>query len=196
MLRDISECMSKWDRRVFLDDQYSKDELVLDAPVIGKVSDAARVVSSNDDWIVAIGDVRKRLDLITSLRTRLGAPAVLVHPDATVSRFARLGAGTVVMAGAVINVDSVIGDGCIINTGASVDHDCILGDGVHICPGTHLGGSVKVGEGSWIGIGSAVRHGVRIGRYVTVGAGAAVVSDLPDGVTVVGVPAKPLCMKA
>jgi acetyltransferase-like isoleucine patch superfamily enzyme len=55
-----------------------------------------------------------------------------------------------------------------------------------------LAGDVRVGDRSWIGIGASVRQGVRIGDGVIVGAGAAVVSDVPDGLTVVGVPARPM----
>jgi len=47
-----------------------------------------------------------------------------------------------------------------------------------------------VGDCSWIGIGACVKHGVTIGNNVIVGAGAAVVSNIPDNVPVVGVPAK------
>ena len=49
---------------------------------------------------------------------------------------------------------------------------------------------VYVGARSWIGIGSSVIQQVRIGSDVIVGAGAAVVSDVPNQVTVVGVPAR------
>jgi len=47
-----------------------------------------------------------------------------------------------------------------------------------------------VGDRTWIGIGAAIHHCVRIGADVMVGAGAAVVDDVPDGVTMLGVPAR------
>lgn len=37
-----------------------------------------------------------------------------------------------------------------------------------------------------------LKQGVKIGAYSTVGAGAVVVNDVPDGVTVVGIPARPM----
>ncbi|MOA55555.1 putative acetyltransferase EpsM [compost metagenome] len=67
-----------------------------------------------------------------------------------------------------------------------------MSSAVHISPGARLAGGVKVGEQSWIGIGSCVRQLVNIGRFVIVGAGAAVVDDIPDGMTVVGIPARQL----
>jgi len=59
-------------------------------------------------------------------------------------------------------------------------------------PRAALGGGVQLGLRTWIGIGASVNHLVRIGRDSIVGGGAAVVSNLPSGVTAVGVPARAL----
>jgi sugar O-acyltransferase (sialic acid O-acetyltransferase NeuD family) len=115
---------------------------------------------------------------------------VLVHPDASISRYASIGAGTVICAQAAVIIDSRIGLATIINTGASVGHDCVLEDGVHVAPGARLAGAVSVGACSWIGIGATVKERVRIGRAVTVGAGSTIIRDVPDHVTVVGSPGR------
>jgi UDP-perosamine 4-acetyltransferase len=96
------------------------------------------------------------------------------------------------MAGAVVNADSIIDDLAIINTGATVDHDCRVGRAVHIGPQCALAGNVVVGAGSFLGVGCKLIPGVRIGEHATVAAGAVVVSDIADGVTAMGVPAKPV----
>ena len=113
-----------------------------------------------------------------------------VHPQAVVSRFARLGIGSTIMAAAVINPGTMIGENVIINSGAIVDHDCVIGDHVHVASGACLSGGVMVGGGSHIGAGAVVRQGISIGENSTVGAGAVVVRNVPDNVTVVGVPAR------
>ena len=113
-----------------------------------------------------------------------------VHPRAVVSPAARLGAGSVVMAGAVVNPGVVMGRHCVINTGATVDHECQLSDNVFIQPGVHLGGRVVVGENAIVGIGASVRERIRIGRHAYVGGGAFVNHDVPPHAVVIGVPAK------
>lgn len=113
-----------------------------------------------------------------------------VHPATSVSEYASLGCGTVVMQGAVIQADAVIGRHCIVNTGASVDHECRIGDFVHISPHATLCGNVSVGEGSLIGAGAIVTPGIRIGRWAVIGAGSVVVRDVPDGATAYGNPCR------
>lgn len=114
----------------------------------------------------------------------------IIHPSACVHPSARLGRGTVVFAGAVIQPDARIGDHGIANTMVSVDHDCRVERYVHLAPGVHLAGHVLVGEGVLIGVGSAVIPHVSIGARTVVGAGSAVVGDLPPDVTASGVPAR------
>ena len=43
----------------------------------------------------------------------------LIHPDAVIAEDVKIGIGTMVMAGAVINLGTRIGQGCIINTCSS-----------------------------------------------------------------------------
>lgn len=141
-----------------------------------------------DELIISIGynEVRKR---IAENVSGVFAKAA-VHSQAVVSDTVQIGEGSVVMAGAIINADTRIGRHCIVNTGASVDHECVLGDYVHIAPNATLCGQVKVGEGTMIGVGVSVVQCVTIGKWCKIGAGAVVLSDVPDGATVVGVPGR------
>jgi UDP-perosamine 4-acetyltransferase len=139
---------------------------------------------------VALGENNLRRKLIRHV-TALGFELVnAVSRKAVVSRRARLQAGIAIMPGAVINSESKIGEGAIVNTGATVDHDCLVGSYCHIAPGVNLAGTVCVGDGTFLGIGSRVIPGISIGCWAMVGAGAVVIRNVPDRVTVAGVPAK------
>lgn len=116
--------------------------------------------------------------------------AIAIHPQAIVAPTVEVGAGTVVMHGAIIQSDAYIGKHCIVNTGASIDHECIIEDFVHVSPHATLCGNVKVGEGSWIGAGSTIIPGIKIGKWCVIGAGSVVVRDIPDGAIAFGNPCK------
>jgi acetyltransferase-like isoleucine patch superfamily enzyme len=56
-------------------------------------------------------------------------------------------------------------------------------------------GRVRVGRGAVVGAFATVRSGVSIGAEVTVGCSAVVTRDVANGLTVAGVPARPLPAK-
>ena len=138
----------------------------------------------------SVGDSAIRKELFLKLKEMGFELVSAIHPKATVSPSAEFGEGPIIMANAVVNADARIGDNVIINTGAVVEHDCILEDHVHIATGARLAGGVTVREGSHVGVGASIKQGVTIERGAIVGAGAVVIENVPEGVTVVGVPAK------
>ncbi|ADL13603.1 acetyltransferase [Acetohalobium arabaticum] len=113
-----------------------------------------------------------------------------IHKSAIINSYVEVGVGNVIAAGVIINSNTEIGNNTIINTGATIDHDNIIKDNVHISPGVNLGGNVTINENSHIGIGATILPEITIGRNVIVGAGAVVTEDVPDNVTVVGIPAE------
>lgn len=176
----------------FFDDAYPAKSCVDPWSISGTSHDLLARVNEFDGILVGIGDNDVRWRKHLALREAGAAMAVIVHPRAWVSPYARLGAGTVVVGGAVINIGTRVGEANIVNTGATVDHDCELENAVHICPGASLSGNVAVGSGAWIGVGACVRQGIRIGAGAIVGAGAVVVAPVADGLTVAGCPARRL----
>jgi len=137
-----------------------------------------------------VGDVQPRRRLYETVSGFGFQIVAAIHAQAVVSSSAQIGGGPTIMAGAIVNADAVIGDNVIVNTGAIVEHDCVIGDHTHIATGARLAGGVHVGTGSHIGIGAVVRQEIRIGAGAIVGAGAVVIKDVPDGKTVIGVPAR------
>ena len=192
VVADTARTIGGWDEITFADDAYPQVTAVDGYPVIADFSGARSMGTDHGDVIVAVGDNRKRLDLTMQLRQSGFNPVTLIHPSAVVAGSAHIEMGTVIFAQAVVQAAARIGSAVIVNTAATVDHDCVVGDGAHLSPGVHLGGEVEIGDYSWLGVGAVVINRTAVGSGVTVGAGSCVIGNLPDGVTVVGVPARPI----
>ena len=172
----------------FLDDnEVLFGKTILDIPVLGKVSEAKNL---DGRFIVAIGDNSTRKRIVERLSFPDRKYFTVVHHRAIIAKGVKIGAGSMIIGGVVINTGTVIGKHTIINTSVSVDHHNVIGGFVHIAPGSHTGGAVKVKEGAFLGIGVSVIPGKTIGNWAVIGAGASVITDIPDNVTAVGVPAR------
>ena len=188
VIADIAIKMGKWQSIAFLDDDEGI-KLSLGMNVIGKTDDAFKYINEFDIF-VAIGNNETREKIQERLELEGASIPILIHPKAVIGEQVKLGSGTVIMAGVVINCCTSIGKGCIINTGATIDHDNILENFVHISPGVNLAGTVSIGKGSWIGIGSTVINNISITGGCKIGAGAVVIRDITEAGIYVGVPAR------
>jgi len=168
---------------------------VLGVPVLG--DDTTILDYPADTILLAVGigsngPPRVRRAVYEEFSARGYAFPTLIHPTALVDASARIGTGTQVMAGSIVQPLGRIGCNGIVNTRAVVEHDCVVGDHVHLATGCILAGGVQVGDLCHVGAGAVLRNAVRLASGVTVGAGAAVVADVAAGQTVAGVPARPL----
>lgn len=141
---------------------------------------------------VAVGSAAIRARLHDLARSAGAMPLTIVHPAATVSTDAVLGAGVLVAAVAVVAPGATLGEGTIVNHGAVVDHDTRIGAFCHIAPHATLSGEVAVGDRVMIGAGAIVLPGLSIASDVTIGAGAVVVRPIGEPGTWVGNPARRL----
>lgn len=173
----------------FFDDDYPRKCEVLGVPVVGLVAELCKDKSFTYAF-VAIGDNHRRSEL-THMLTKAGKSLLtLVHPHTAVSKYARLGVGTIAVAGTIVNAGAVVGKGVILNTHCSVGHDCVVEDFAQLAPGVNLGGRAIVEEGTFLGIGAKVAPEVRVGAWAVIGAGSVVLKDVPPRVFCHGVPAR------
>ncbi|GAB4538630.1 MAG: acetyltransferase [Anaerolineales bacterium] len=197
---DIVEKENKFHILGLIDDHKPAGETLCGYPILGGTNALEDLMQrgKTTGGLVAIGDNWTRRQVVQRILAR--APnfffAQALHPSAQIARGASVGAGTVVMAGAVINSDSRVGQHCILNTHSSLDHDCVMGDFSSLAPGAVTGGKVNIGAYSAISLGAKIIHGVSIGEQSVLGAGALALQDIPAYSVAYGVPAKVIRARA
>lgn len=102
----------------------------------------------------------------------------------------QINAGSVVLAGAVVNGGARLGQGVIVNSGAIVEHGCRLGEFSHVAPGAVIAGDAQIGAECWIGAQACVLQGRSICDGVTVGAAGLVIRDIDCAGVYVGQPVR------
>ncbi len=157
---------------------------VLGYPVLGTDGDLPELLPRFAQVLITLGQIKSpeaRMKLHALLEARGCSLPVIFSPRAYVSAHAKVGAGTIVMHGAVVNAGASIGRNCIINSQALVEHDAVVGDHCHIATSAVINGDVSIGSGSFIGSNACVRQGVRLAECCVVGMGRLVLCDCTAG---------------
>jgi len=162
---------------------------VLGYPIIGTDVALDDLVRNCSVALITVGQIKTpelRRSLFQLVQGHGGTFPVVASPHAYVSGRAKVGAGTIVMHGATINVGARVGLNCIVNSHALVEHDVNIGSHTHISTGARVNGGVSIGEGTFLGSGAVVNQGITIGNNCIIMSGAVIRSDVPAGTKVTG----------
>jgi len=109
---------------------------------------------------------------------------VLIGNDAVI------GSGCSIVRGQL--QDTIVGRGSRLGNLVNIGHNVKIGSNCSISSNTCLAGGVSVGNNSNIAAGVSINAKLDIGNNCQIGLGSVVVKSIPSGVSVFGVPAKPL----
>jgi UDP-3-O-[3-hydroxymyristoyl] glucosamine N-acyltransferase len=101
-----------------------------------------------------------------------------------------IGSNTSIDRGTLGN--TIVREGAKINNLVHIAHNVVVGRHAVVNAHASVSGSTRIGDYAWVAPNASLRDGISIGERVTVGMGAVVVKDVPDGATVMGVPARPV----
>lgn len=82
------------------------------------------------------------------------------------------------------------GIGCVIHVDCIIGERCVIGQGVTLGGNGNENGVPNVGNDVYISAGARILGPVHIGSRARIGANAVVLTDVPEGATAVGVPAR------
>lgn len=162
-------------------------------PVLGRISDATAFPTASFVLCAGKGSTREKIAFrLAGMGIGSVRYASFVDRSAVVSDDSVIGAGCILLANVVLTAGVRLGSHVVAMPNVTFTHDDEVDDFATLAAGVSLGGGVHIGRRAYLGMNSAVREHLSVGSGATVGMGAVVIKHMPDDVTWVGVPARPV----
>ncbi len=142
---------------------------------IGTDDDIASCKNKNVKFLITLGQIESpalRKELYEKLIKTNNQLATVISSRAYVSKWAKVGKGTIVMHDALVNAGAIIGNNCIINSKALIEHDCIIGSNCHISTAAVINGNTHITEGTFFGSNAVSKHSVTVKQNSFIKAGS------------------------
>ena len=193
---EIAESMGGVEVVGFLNDFEPVGSHIAGYPILETIDNWHKIAS--DIFFVyalhQLKDMYARYYRLKNLKIPKERFTTLIHPQSVVSRFAKIGNGSVIYPFTTIANFVSIGDFCSVRAGASIGHDCDIGEFNYIGYSVTLSGYTKTGIATYIAPNAVVGVGVNgvsvnIANFATVGMGTALNKNVKEYDVVQGNPA-------
>ncbi len=174
----------------FIDDNlHSLDGFENYPPILGTISDY--VIQDDDAFVCSIGGTSRR-SCMERIIDRGGMFITMIHRTARIGTNVHIGKGCYIGAFTTIAADAYIDDYNFIQSYTIIGHDVQIKKWNRIDSYVMCVGGIKIGEGCMIHTNAVLNHNVEVGDGSHVGACSFVISNVPEGATVFGNPARRL----
>jgi sugar O-acyltransferase (sialic acid O-acetyltransferase NeuD family) len=177
---DVIEATEQFNILGILDHKSKIGSELLGYKYIGCDEDIAKYKKKDALFLITVGQIESanlRKHLFKNVVISPEKLATVISPRAYVSKWARIGVGTIIMHDVLINAAAVIGENCIVNTKALIEHDCDIGSHCHISTGAIINGNVSISEGSFFGSNAVSVQSVSVAPSSFIKAGSCFKGD-------------------
>jgi len=189
----------QWSKDAFNQDEYrikgflSKDsneldEFAIDAPILGHEDDYQ--IQDNDRFIIAIGNVAIKKNVVESLKSKGASFVSLIHPTAIVAPSVKIGEGVVICPYSILTDSVIIGDYVMLNVYVYCGHDSKVGKYSILSPYSTLNGYASLEDEVFLATHSVVTGYKNVGSKSVIGANSLVLHDVEGESKVLGLSEK------
>lgn len=157
-------------------------------PILSSVEDYQ--LQKDDVFICALGDPKWRKFYADIILQKGGEFISLIDKTARIGLNAQIGKGCVIRDYAIVSCDVIVGNFVYIQPFTVIGHDAVVKDYCHLNTYAFMGGFSEMGDLSVIHTHGTLLPHKKMGVGTTIGAGSVAMSNVKDGSTVVGIPAK------
>lgn len=167
---------------------YPTEKTFKDKPLINS-ADWVKILRDLNikNVLVTTDDPYQRLEQINLARKNGLKLINAIHPTVVVMEEAILHDNVILHANTFVGYRTELFPGVIVIS-SHLDHHNVIRECATIDPGVVCAGNVTVGAFSRVHTGAVIINRIKIGQNSILGAGTVIIKDVPDDVTVVGVP--------
>lgn len=162
--------------------------------ILGSFNDlfnSGQVVGNN--FLLTMGDNKIRSSLCRQIMEVGGYVPTLIHPTATISKFAKISdSGVYISPYAFVQADSEVGSNSVLLSHVNVSHTTKIGNNCFLAGGATIGAYTMVEDFVFVGQGAlSISDKVKlIGHHAYIGARALLTHDVPAYAIMKGSPAR------
>ncbi len=150
------------------------DDYTTGGEIIGNYEDVRKdFCPESYDIAIAVGykDLKARWAVYKKVSEDGYNVPVIIHPSAYVRDISCIGSGSIVMAGAIVDLNAKVGELCVLWPGVVVNHDSSIGNNTFLSPNSTVCGCVEIMGRSFVGAGSVIVDHVTVpeGSFIKAG---------------------------